>query len=328
MKTSARPISANQLSHLERALSAIQSCRQAQALADEVAAAGWQGLDVARQILASDPSRMLHAKISSCSHNLRNAYRCAQNICPRCRNEHIRKRLRSALPAFNAHPRDDVYWGTLLVSAERQLFEPKIVPNILDPLGARLPTRGEVASKLLEHIRLVRAQVDNALRSLKPVTYIAEGAFELSVIEPATCGAQKARFLQDLGYATGSAAEPGLDLVLPHLHFLMLLRSTTGYANGSEITTALTRTFPHRHQVLVMPMDKRKVLSSNIVRLASYASKTHTDFRPERVTEIARVLEAVGRQGLLYARRQGTGLKSSAIPSSHRPSPRPSRTKP
>lgn len=304
------PAGAQQLAFQERALTALAACPCAKEVADIHLHAGPLAVARAREIVSSDPCRMLASRVRACAPKRQ---QCRQLICMHCRRNHIMKRAKLAIPDFLGHPVDRVYWVTILLSAERQLFEPTIITNVLDPCGVRLPTRREVGTIFRSVVHKGRHDVDRAVRTLKPIRYIAEGAFELSVVDPVTCGAQKARFLQDLGYPTGEAADPGSDLVLLHLHFAVVIETRNGYATGAEISAALAHQFPHRHQVLVMPIDRRKPLNRNLVDLTSYAWKTHTNFRTDRVVETARVLEAVGIRGLSFERRRGVGRSSSSM---------------
>jgi hypothetical protein len=82
--------------------------------------------------------------------------------------------------------------------------------------------------------------------------------------------------------------------------------------SAAEITAALKREFPHRHQVLVAPMRSFGEVEANVMKAISYSSKAFSDFGTERVVEIARALNAIGRRSLLFSRRWGVRSGPSA----------------
>jgi len=290
-------VSAQQAKFYARLLADLRACDHAPRLAQELAPYDPHG-KIAETIIRTDPVRSLVRRLEACGP--RKA--CKHPQCPRCRREHIGRRVDAALPLFCAHPKDSVFWVTVLISPERELFEPREVGNYLDPADYRLPTGQDAAAKSRRLIREAGAKVDGAIRTLKPTLFVAEGAFEFGIIDPATCGLQKARFLQDMGVAAGAGATAG-DLALLHMHFVAVVRCGDRYATQADISGALAAKFPRRHQVLVTPMRSHPSFPISVSKVVAYASKAFSSFRAERAVEIARVLDALGHKGTAYVRR-------------------------
>jgi hypothetical protein len=251
----------------------------------------------------------------ACAAGDRRAPRCRHGQCPRCRRAHVGRRTDDALRIFPQLGTDRVFWVSVLVAAEPELFEPRVVTNLLDPLGLRLPMTHEIARVTRRLVADARERVDGAIGSMKPVMFAAEGAFEFGVIDPHTCGPQKARFLQDIGIKTGWDADPDVadvaDLALLHLHFVCAVKRRRGYATRREIMRVLKSEFPGRRRVFVKGLDARRAMASNVRRLVGYSLKSFSDFRPERAAEIALVLNAMGVRSMSFVRRIGMGQAPS-----------------
>jgi hypothetical protein len=302
------PISRKQAEHFATLLAALDACDHAQDLADERAALGRGDREV-QDLIAADPVRKLARKMRACATGDRFVPRCRHAQCPRCRRHHVGRRIDDALRVFGALPAHRVFWVSVLVSVSAELFEPRVQTNLID---SRLPTQREVAHRIRRDITASRAKIDGAIKALKPETYAADGAFEFCVIDPRSCGAQKTRFLQDMGVKTGADADAHQqDVLLLHAHFVCAVKRKRGYATAMAITRALKKKFPGRRRVFVKGLDSRKVLPTNVRKLVGYSLKAFSDFRPERAVEVARVLEAVGTRSMSYVRRIGMGQKSS-----------------
>lgn len=301
--SSRRTASRRQLAYYRRAAEALAKWKRARQLAEELREHGAKGARKAVELHKSNPCRILASALRRCNAGKSSACRCRTGICPRCRPEQIRSRASDALPEFSKHPHGYIYLATVLVAADRRLFDPVVTTNILDPLARRWPTSAEMTVKARAQIKQTRRKLDSAFKSLKATTVIAEGAFEYTVVDARSCGPNKARFLNDLGYATGQFAQ-GTDVAVLHLHFVIVAKAGASYISADTLSEAFRRRFPHRHQVQLTPLWMTPSPQTEIVRVISYAWKSFTNFRPGRIAEISLTLSRLGFRTLAFSRRR------------------------
>ena len=301
--SSRRTASRRQLAYYRRAAEALAKWKRGRQLAEDLREHGAKGARKAVELHKSNPCRILASALRRCNAGKSPACRCRTGICPRCRPEQIRSRASDALKEFSSHPQGHIFLATVLVSAERQLFDAVVTTNILDPLARRWPTSAEMTVKARAQIKQTRQKLDSAFKSIKATTVIAEGAFEYAVVDVRTCGPNKARFLNDLGYATGQFAQ-GTDVAVLHLHFVIVAKAGANYISADTLSEAFRRRVPHRHQVQLTPLWMTPAPQAEIVRVISYAWKSFTNFRPGRIAEISLTLSRLGFRTLAFSRRR------------------------
>jgi hypothetical protein len=255
---------------------------------------------------------------------------CGKLIHPSCRKTFISDQVTSAQLTFKPFREEHMHFVTILLALKSRLVPAPELRNVLDPNSQIHPSDKVIRTHVNGLIRDARNKVDLAFRSIKPTLFVARGAFEFEVIDRATAGKQKLRFLQDAlrePNATEWSSCP--DPILLHLHALVVVHGKDRFFTGVEISEALGQFFPHRHQVVVEPLGVKYSRAKAIMKRISYPLKTFTDFTPDRALEIARVVSITGGNALLYRRTwhaRGTSPKatSQGIHGSGRPMPRPS----
>lgn len=278
-----------------------------------------------RQLRADAKTRQLAAKIERCLNRQR--YRrstdCKQLTCMQCRKPFISEQVKRARNRFEGHPPGCMHFITIPLDLLKSLVPAPDYANILDPNSLTLANDAEIKKYLTAKLRKCRADLDRALRSLNSDFLLCMGAFEFDVVDPATAGKQKLRFISDFHAAVPSSeyvAAP--DLVLLHLHALVVVKRGDCYLTAEELKEALKPFFPHRYQLVVDPLMGNDPYATALMKRISYPLKTFTDFRDDRAREIAKALQAVGRRGVLYHRnwRRRPKVKSKA--------PKPSASQP
>lgn len=228
---------------------------------------------------------------------------CGKLIHPSCRKTFISDQVTSAQLTFKPFREEQMHFVTILLALKSRLVPAPELRNVLDPNSQIHPSDKVIRTHVTSMIREARNRVDLAFRSMKPTLFVARGAFEFEVINRATAGKQKLRFLEDaLGAPDASEWSSCPDPVLLHLHALVVVQVKDRYFSGIEISEALGQFFPHRHQVVVDPLGVKYWRSTAIMKRISYPLKTHTDFSPDRACEIARVVSITGGNALLYRR--------------------------
>lgn len=269
-------------------------------------------LDRAVRDLASFPETVdLAASIKFCAaprighSNSVWSRKCGHPFCPRCRRTNIGARVDAANRTFSRMRADQIYFVTVLCDVIAGRPMDLVVPDPFDTRSSpAAPSNGLIRNWIGPHLSRAKEHLDRALKSLKPVILFADGSFEFSVLPVTGAGVQKDRFLAAFAAANpGSIPASAADVLVLHVHMLLSAKSSNRPIGRDEIAAALRKVFPHQHQVEVRPLDRRMPLQTNVMRLVSYALKAHTDFRPERVRDLALILPALGRKAMAYRRR-------------------------
>jgi hypothetical protein len=291
-----------QFAYYKRAVAALVKWKKSQAQAVNSLQHRTDDAHRADAIVTGNPCRTLATKIRNCNSNHLRNIRCREGICPRCRYDRIQARASAAVLEFAKHPSQHIFFATVLIRAERRLFDCAITTSSPQTSRNRWPTDSEISFKTRQQIERACKELDAAFRTLRSTTLLVEGAFEFAVVNVRTCGTNKSRFLNDLGFETGPSA-PGPDVAVLHLHFVVAAKTGHAYIPADEIAEAIRRRFPHRFQVMIMPLRIAPSPQTEVVRVISYAWKSFTDFRPARVAEIALTLSKLGFRRLRFSRR-------------------------
>lgn len=278
-----------------------------------------------RQLRADAKTRQLATKIERClnRHRFRRSTDCKQLTCMDCRKPFISGQVKLARTRFEGHPPSLMHFITIPLDLLTCLVPAPEYSNILDPNSLTPATDAEIKNFVTAKLRKCRADLDRALRSVKADFLCCMGAFEFDVLDPATAGKQKLRFISDFQAAVPSDEYAGApDLVLLHLHALVVVKRGDCYLTAEELKEALKPFFPLRYQLVVDPLMGNDPYATALMKRISYPLKTFTNFRDDRAREIAKALQAVGRRGVLYHRNWRRRPKATAK------APKPSASQP
>jgi hypothetical protein len=259
------------------------------------------------QLDAHSRTRLIADNMRSCAFDARRRWtrrtrQCRHPWCMDCRKAFIGHRVAAGRRLFAGQPRDAQHFVTVLLDVSPFLT---CVPADLrpDPRRTSRAAADLPPDSLSNLLRQARRLIDRGLRRAKPHSLLAAGAFEFEVLDLQNLGAQKARFLTD--FVADRVMPPSPDALLLHAHFLLVAERDGRHLDAQEIGSALRAVMPCRHQVVVDPLQADKPFATAQFRALSYPLKGFSDFRAERVRELAVALSQIRRRALVFERKWG-----------------------